>query len=56
MAVTVDDHKTAEREFGNLTKIPDNYEKTVVTFRDTSPNTLDGIRMESLREFLTDGE
>lgn len=56
VAVTVDDHKTAEREFGNLTKIPDNYEKTVVTLRDTSPNTLDGIRMQSLREFLADGK
>lgn len=52
VALSLTDTGTAEREFGNLKKIPDNYEKTVVTLRDSSPNTYDGIRMMSLREFL----
>ena len=52
VALTVLDGDTAAREFGNLAKIPDNYEKTVITLRDTSPNTLNGIRHQSLREFL----
>ena len=52
VALTVLDGDTAARKFGNLAKIPDNYEKTVITLRDTSPNTLNGIRHQSLREFL----
>ena len=52
VAVNVDDDTTAAREFGNLAGIPDNYEKTVVTLRDSAPNTNGGIRMMSLREFL----
>lgn len=52
VAVNVDDHDTAAREFGNLAKIPDNYEKIVVTLRDSAPNTFDGIKQISLREFL----
>lgn len=52
VAVNVNDFKTASREFGNLSKIQDNYEKIVVTYRDSTPNTLDGIRQLSLREFL----
>ena len=52
VALRIDDSATAEREFGNLTKIPDNYEKIVVTLRDSFPNTLDGIKALSLREFL----
>lgn len=53
VAVSVADTNTAAREFGNLAQIPDNYEKTVVTLRDSSPNSLNGIRQISLREFLT---
>ena len=52
VALRIDDSATAEREFGNLTKIPDNYEKIVVTLRDSFPNTLNGIKALSLREFL----
>lgn len=40
------------REFGNLAGIPDNYEKTVVTYSESAPNTYQGIRQMSLREFL----
>lgn len=52
VACSVLDDTTADREFGNLTKIPDNYEKTVVTLHESAPNTFKGIRQMSLREFL----
>ncbi|MDE5772910.1 MAG: ATP-binding protein [Muribaculaceae bacterium] len=52
VALTVTDEQTHEREFGNLSRIPDNYEKTVVSLRESAPNTYDGIRLMSLREFL----
>lgn len=52
VAVNTDDYKTALREFGNLGLIPDNYEKTVVTLRDSTPNSFNGIRQVSLRDFL----
>lgn len=52
VAVNVTDDATAAREFGNLAGIPDNYEKTVVTLHDSAPNSYNGIRMMSLREFL----
>lgn len=52
VAVNVSDTETAQREFGNLQEIGDNYEKIVVTLRDSAPNTLNGIRMMSLRQFL----
>lgn len=52
VAVNVDSQDTAQREFGNLMEIPDNYKKLVVTLRDSSPNTLNGIRQLSLRDFL----
>lgn len=54
VAVTVDGDATATCEFGNLARIPNNYEKAVVTLRDSVPNTHDGIRQISLREFLMD--
>ncbi|MDE6534807.1 MAG: ATP-binding protein [Muribaculaceae bacterium] len=52
VALNVDNPDTAAREFGNLKEIEDNYEKILVTLRDHSPNTLDGIQMVSLRQFL----
>lgn len=52
VALTLADEKTIDREFGNLARIPDNYEKTVVTFRDSAHNTYNGIRLISLRQFL----
>ena len=54
VAMTIKEASTLEREFGNLEKIPDNYEKIVVTLHDSFPNTYRGIRVKSLREFLTD--
>ncbi len=53
VALTVLDEATASREFGNLEVIPDNYEKILVTLRDTFPNTYNGIKAVNLREFLT---
>lgn len=52
VAVNVYDKATADREFGNLESIGDNYEKLVVTLRDSAPNTQNGIKMLSLRDFL----
>lgn len=52
VALSVMNEETAGREFGNLARIPDNYEKTVVTYADSAPNTYQGIRQMSLREFL----
>lgn len=52
VAVAISNDKTAEREFGNLARIPDNYGKMVVTLRDSAPNTYNGIKLVSLREFL----
>ena len=52
VALSVMNDETARREFGNLANISDNYEKTVVTYADSAPNTYQGIRQMSLREFL----
>ena len=52
VAVNVYGKATADREFGNLESIGDNYEKLVVTLRDSAPNTQNGIKMRSLRDFL----
>lgn len=52
VAVNIDNPATAERELGNLASIQDNYEKILITLRDSTPNTQDGIRMVSLRDFL----
>lgn len=51
VAVNVYDRATANREFGNLESIGDNYEKLVVTLRDSTPNSQNGIKMLSLRDF-----
>ena len=48
----VEDH-TREREFGNLEKLKDNYEKIVVTLNDTFPNSYKGIKVFTLLDFLT---
>lgn len=52
VAVNVYDEATAAREFGSLTSIPDNYEKMLITYRDSAPNTYQGVKMLSLRQFL----
>lgn len=55
VAVNVYDKSTAEREFGNLEAISDNYRKMVVTLRDGAPNTYRGIEMVSVHDFLVEG-
>lgn len=52
VAVNVYDEATSDREFGNLESIGDNYEKLVVKLLDSTPNTQNGIKMPSLRNFL----
>ncbi len=53
VAMTIGDKDTADREYGNLASIPDNYEKRVVSYRDAYPITYKGIKTLPLREFLT---
>lgn len=53
VALNIDDSITAQRELGNLEMIDDNYAKYLITLRDSTPNTHKGIRMLSLRDFLT---
>jgi hypothetical protein len=52
VALTINDTKTIEREFGNLKNINDNYQKTVITLDSFSGNTHEGIHTISLEEFL----
>lgn len=52
VALTINDLKTLEREFGNLTKIKDNYKKTVITLDAYQGATYQGIEVTDLRSFL----
>ena len=52
VALTINETKTIEREFGNLQKISDNYAKEVVTLDDFQGNTFKGIKQTNLRSFL----
>lgn len=52
VALTINETKTMEREFGNLAAIADNYPKTVITYDTFSGNTYEGIVAISLEEFL----
>lgn len=52
VALTINDSKTMEREFGNLKNINDNYSKTVITLDSFSGNTNEGIENISLEQFL----
>lgn len=52
VALTINNTKTLQREFGNLSIIPDNYPKTVITYDTFSGNTHEGIVTLSLEEFL----
>jgi hypothetical protein len=46
------DKKVKEREFGNLEKIPDNYEKVVISLDKFFPDNLKGIHHIYLLDFL----
>lgn len=52
VALTIDSDKTAEREFGNLLKIQDNYPKIVVTEDSFTGNSFEGIRHCPIRQLL----
>jgi predicted AAA+ superfamily ATPase len=52
VALSINETKTIEREFGNLQKINDNYPKTVITMDKFDGNTFDGIQQMDLRSFL----
>lgn len=52
VALKIDSEKTAEREFGNLLKIQDNYPKMVITEDNFNGNSYEGIRHCSIRQFL----
>ena len=52
VAVTIDEQKTIDREFGNLLKIKDNYPKFVITRNGFEGNSYKGIPALSLIDFL----
>ena len=46
------EESTIKREFGNLQKIPDNYEKTVISLDKFFPKQIKGIKHKYLIDFL----
>ncbi len=53
VALSIHETQTIEREFGNLKKIKDNYPKTVITYDVFKGNTMEGIKCEDLKSFLS---
>lgn len=54
VALSLNEEKTIEREFGNLKKVKDNYPKMVVTLDEYHGNTHEGIVAMDLRTFLSE--
>lgn len=52
VALSINEEKTLEREFGNLLRIKDNYPKFVVTMDTFDGNTYEGVICVSLRAFI----
>jgi uncharacterized protein len=52
VAYVIPDESTAQREFGNLLKIPDNYQKIVVSMDEIPFENYKGIRHLHIRDFL----
>jgi len=52
VAYVIPDETTAQREFGNLLTIPDNYQKVVVSMDEIPFENYKGIRHMHVREFL----
>jgi predicted AAA+ superfamily ATPase len=52
VALKIDSKQTAEKEFGNLLKVQDNYPKIVITEDTFEGNTYEGIKQYSIRDFL----
>lgn len=53
-AYVITDDKVIEREFGNLLKIDDNWQKIVVSMDEFTLKNYKGIKHLNLKEFLTD--
>ncbi|RHR43047.1 ATP-binding protein [Parabacteroides sp. AF18-52] len=53
VALRIDNETTAQREFGNLLKIQDNYPKLVVTADPYTGSSYEGIQHYPIREFLS---
>ena len=53
VALRIDNETTAQREFGNLLKIQDNYPKLVVTADPYTGRSYEGIQHYPIREFLS---
>ncbi len=56
VALSVNDEKTMQREFGNLLAIRDNYPKIVITMEALQTNTTQGVLNVGLRSFLMNSE
>lgn len=52
VAQSLNDESTRNREYGNLLQVSDTYEKMVVTLNESYPNSYEGVKTLSLREFL----
>ena len=52
VALSIHEKQTLEREFGNLLAIKDNYPKIVITMESFSGNTVEGIEIVELENFL----
>ena len=52
VALTLEEEKTMEREFGNLLAIDDNYPKMVVTLNAFDWASYQGVKVVDLRSFL----
>lgn len=52
VALTIQNERTLNREFGNLLRIKDNYPKWVISLDEFKGNSVDGVRHIHLREFL----
>ena len=52
VALRITNETTAEREFGNLLEIKDNYPKYVITLDEYSGTTFNGVKHIPLRNFL----
>lgn len=53
VALSINEEKTMQREFGNLATIADNYPKMVITMDAFSGKSFEGIQSIDLRTFLT---
>jgi predicted AAA+ superfamily ATPase len=53
VALSINEQKTLDREFGNLNRIKDHYPKEVITLDTFTGNSMEGIKAINLRTFLS---